>query len=75
MLWAEKTVVNSSYGRPLREHLKTTERVIASPLEACVLFLLEYGLKEEVSCLRNAIASCKLPSDLYRQLTVTQVLS
>jgi len=45
---AEKTVVNSSFARPLTEHLKSTDRTIASPLEACILFLLEYGLREEV---------------------------
>ena len=47
-VFVEKTVVNSSFARPLSEHLNSTERTIASPIETCVLFLLEYGLKEEV---------------------------
>lgn len=46
--FADKTVVNTSFGQSLKEHLKSTDREIASPLEACVLFLLAYGIKEEV---------------------------
>ncbi|XP_048377370.2 SH3 domain-binding protein 1-like [Stegostoma tigrinum] len=36
-----------AFGQPLEEHLKTCEREIALPIEACVMMLLEKGMKEE----------------------------
>ena len=42
--WAEKP----AFGTPLEEHLKRSGREIALPLEACVMLLLETGMKEEV---------------------------
>eukprot|EP00069_Balaena_mysticetus_P005761 bmy_18217T0 len=41
--WAEKP----AFGTPLEEHLKRSGREIALPLEACVMLLLETGMKEE----------------------------
>ncbi|XP_046521824.1 rho GTPase-activating protein 17 isoform X2 [Equus asinus] len=41
--WAEKP----AFGTPLEEHLKRSGREIALPIEACVLLLLETGMKEE----------------------------
>ncbi|XP_048473332.1 SH3 domain-binding protein 1-like [Rhincodon typus] len=38
-----------AFGQPLEEHLKTCGREIALPIEACVMMLLEKGMKEEVS--------------------------
>ncbi|XP_052771143.1 rho GTPase-activating protein 44-like isoform X3 [Mya arenaria] len=35
------------YGMSLEEHLRVTNRDIATVLEACVCYLLEYGLEEE----------------------------
>lgn len=43
--WAEKP----AFGTPLEEHLKRSGREIALPIEACVMLLLETGMKEEVS--------------------------
>ncbi|WAQ95858.1 RHG44-like protein [Mya arenaria] len=37
------------YGMSLEEHLRVTNRDIATVLEACVCYLLEYGLEEEAS--------------------------
>lgn len=42
--WAEKP----AFGTPLEEHLKRSGREIALPLEACVMLLLETGMREEV---------------------------
>lgn len=42
--WAEKP----AFGTPLEEHLKRSGREIALPIEACVMLLLETGMKEEV---------------------------
>ncbi|CAK7303248.1 Rho GTPase-activating protein 17 [Vulpes lagopus] len=42
--WAEKP----AFGTPLEEHLKRSGREIALPIEACVMLLLEKGMKEEV---------------------------
>lgn len=42
--WAEKP----AFGTPLQEHLKRSGREIALPIEACVMLLLETGMKEEV---------------------------
>jgi len=36
------------YGMTLEEHLRVTNRDIAMVLEACICYLLEYGLEEEV---------------------------
>jgi hypothetical protein len=36
------------YGVALEEHLRVTNRDIAQVLEACVCFLLDVGLEEEV---------------------------
>ncbi|XP_064151796.1 rho GTPase-activating protein 17 isoform X8 [Loxodonta africana] len=41
--WAEKP----AFGTPLEEHLKRSGREIAVPIEACVMLLLETGMKEE----------------------------
>ncbi|XP_008566685.1 PREDICTED: rho GTPase-activating protein 17 [Galeopterus variegatus] len=41
--WAEKP----AFGTPLEEHLKRSGREIALPIEACVMMLLETGMKEE----------------------------
>lgn len=43
--WTEKP----AFGTPLEEHLKRSGREIAIPIEACVMMLLETGMKEEVS--------------------------
>lgn len=42
--WIEKP----AFGTALEEHLKRTNREIALPIEACVMMLLETGMKEEV---------------------------
>ncbi|XP_034503174.1 rho GTPase-activating protein 44 [Ailuropoda melanoleuca] len=41
--WVEKP----SFGKPLEEHLVTSGREIAFPIEACVTMLLECGMQEE----------------------------
>ncbi|XP_068962355.1 rho GTPase-activating protein 17 isoform X4 [Petaurus breviceps papuanus] len=41
--WTEKP----AFGTPLEEHLKRSARDIALPIEACVMLLLETGMKEE----------------------------
>ncbi|KAM5227982.1 rho GTPase-activating protein 17 isoform 2-T2 [Ctenodactylus gundi] len=41
--WAEKP----AFGTPLEEHLKRSGREIALPIEACVMLLLESGMREE----------------------------
>ncbi|XP_055519066.1 SH3 domain-binding protein 1-like [Leucoraja erinacea] len=38
---------NPAYGRPLKEHLENRGQDIALPIEACVMMLLEKGMKEE----------------------------
>ena len=47
-LISDETLMNQSYGKALSDHLQATNREIALPIEACVLFLLHFGLKEEV---------------------------
>lgn len=42
--WTEKP----AFGTALDEHLKRSSREIALPIEACVMMLLETGMKEEV---------------------------
>ena len=42
--WTEKP----AFGTALEEHLKRSNREIALPIEACVMMLLETGMKEEV---------------------------
>ena len=42
--WMEKP----AFGTALEEHLERSHREIALPLEACVMMLLETGMKEEV---------------------------
>lgn len=37
-----------AFGTALEEHLKRSNREIALPIEACVMMLLETGMKEEV---------------------------
>lgn len=37
-----------AFGTALEEHLKRSNREIALPMEACVMMLLETGMKEEV---------------------------
>lgn len=43
--------VKPVYGIPIEEHLRVTNRDIAQVLEACICFLLETGLEEEVRSL------------------------
>lgn len=37
-----------AFGTALEEHLKRSNREIALPIEACVMMLLETGMREEV---------------------------
>ncbi|KAL0993136.1 hypothetical protein UPYG_G00103690 [Umbra pygmaea] len=53
--WMEKP----AYGTALEEHLKRSNRDIALPLEACVMMLLETGMKEE-GLFRIAAGASKL---------------
>ncbi|XP_060946640.1 rho GTPase-activating protein 17b isoform X2 [Limanda limanda] len=53
--WMEKP----AYGTHLEEHLKRSNREIALPLEACVMMLLETGMKEE-GLFRIAAGASKL---------------
>ncbi|XP_065098579.1 rho GTPase-activating protein 17a isoform X2 [Paramisgurnus dabryanus] len=53
--WAEKP----AFGTALDEHLKRSGREIALPLEACVMMLLETGMKEE-GLFRIAAGASKL---------------
>lgn len=61
--------VRSSYGRHLEDHLRYTEREIASPIEACVLFIKEYALKEEVGA-SSWLITCNSGWDLCQRLTI-----
>lgn len=53
--WTEKP----AFGTALEEHLKRSNREIALPLEACVMMLLETGMKEE-GLFRIAAGASKL---------------
>ncbi|XP_034566867.1 rho GTPase-activating protein 17b isoform X4 [Notolabrus celidotus] len=53
--WMEKP----AYGTLLEEHLKRSTREIALPIEACVMMLLETGMKEE-GLFRIAAGASKL---------------
>ncbi|XP_014035162.1 rho GTPase-activating protein 17 isoform X2 [Salmo salar] len=53
--WTEKP----AFGTGLEEHLKRSSREIALPLEACVMMLLETGMKEE-GLFRIAAGASKL---------------
>ncbi|XP_038163664.1 rho GTPase-activating protein 17b isoform X4 [Cyprinodon tularosa] len=53
--WMEKP----AFGTALEEHLKKSHREIALPLEACVMMLLETGMKEE-GLFRIAAGASKL---------------
>ncbi|XP_030233774.1 rho GTPase-activating protein 17b isoform X1 [Gadus morhua] len=53
--WMEKP----AFGTALEEHLERSHREIALPLEACVMMLLETGMKEE-GLFRIAAGSSKL---------------
>ncbi|KAM6899033.1 rho GTPase-activating protein 17a isoform 3-T3 [Lycodopsis pacificus] len=53
--WTEKP----AFGTGLEEHLKRSGREIALPIEACVMMLLETGMKEE-GLLRIAAGASKL---------------
>ncbi|XP_068606057.1 rho GTPase-activating protein 17b [Brachionichthys hirsutus] len=53
--WMEKP----AFGTALEEHLKRSNREIALPLEACVMMLLETGMKEE-GIFRLAAGASKL---------------
>ncbi|KAK6328314.1 hypothetical protein J4Q44_G00002920 [Coregonus suidteri] len=53
--WTEKP----AFGTGLEEHLKRSSREIALPLEACVMMLLETGMKEE-GLFRIAAGTSKL---------------
>uniref|UniRef100_A0AAX7TRV5 Rho-GAP domain-containing protein n=1 Tax=Astatotilapia calliptera TaxID=8154 RepID=A0AAX7TRV5_ASTCA len=53
--WIEKP----AFGTALEEHLKRTNREIALPIEACVMMLLETGMKEE-GLFRIAAGASKL---------------
>ncbi|XP_047427826.1 rho GTPase-activating protein 17b isoform X2 [Mugil cephalus] len=53
--WTEKP----AYGTALEEHLKRSNREIALPIEACVMMLLETGMREE-GLFRIAAGASKL---------------
>ncbi|XP_038675817.1 rho GTPase-activating protein 17a isoform X6 [Scyliorhinus canicula] len=53
--WTEKP----AFGTALEEHLKRSSREIALPIEACVMMLLETGMKEE-GLFRIAAGASKL---------------
>ncbi|KFQ24793.1 Rho GTPase-activating protein 17, partial [Mesitornis unicolor] len=53
--WTEKP----AFGTPLEEHLKRSSREIAVPIEACVMMLLETGMREE-GLFRIAAGASKL---------------
>lgn len=53
--WTEKP----AFGTALEEHLKLSNRPIALPIEACVMMLLETGMKEE-GLFRIAAGASKL---------------
>ncbi|NWV01942.1 RHG17 protein, partial [Upupa epops] len=53
--WTEKP----AFGTPLEEHLKRSGREIAVPVEACVMMLLETGMREE-GLFRIAAGASKL---------------
>ncbi|KAG7270170.1 hypothetical protein CRUP_026171 [Coryphaenoides rupestris] len=53
--WMEKP----AFGTDLEEHLKRSHREIALPLEACIMMLLETGMKEE-GLFRIAAGASKL---------------
>ncbi|XP_073684118.1 rho GTPase-activating protein 17a isoform X2 [Garra rufa] len=53
--WSEKP----AFGTALEEHLKRSSREIALPIEACVMMLLETGMKEE-GLFRIAAGASKL---------------
>ncbi|XP_072299490.1 rho GTPase-activating protein 17b isoform X2 [Eucyclogobius newberryi] len=53
--WMEKP----AFGTALEEHLKRSNREVALPLEACVMMLLETGMKEE-GLFRIAAGASKL---------------
>ncbi|CAL8305788.1 unnamed protein product [Merluccius merluccius] len=53
--WMEKP----AFGTALEEHLKRSNREIALPLEACIMMLLETGMKEE-GLFRIAAGASKL---------------
>ncbi|XP_072205223.1 rho GTPase-activating protein 17-like isoform X5 [Excalfactoria chinensis] len=53
--WTEKP----AFGTPLEEHLKRSGREIAIPIEACVMMLLETGMREE-GLFRIAAGASKL---------------
>ncbi|KAM9392568.1 rho GTPase-activating protein 17b isoform 2-T4 [Pholidichthys leucotaenia] len=53
--WTEKP----AFGTALEEHLKKSNREIALPIEACVMMLLETGMKEE-GLFRIAAGASKL---------------
>lgn len=55
--WAEKP----AFGTPLEEHLKRSGREIALPIEACVMLLLETGMKEEVRGTSGARVHISVP--------------
>eukprot|EP00062_Callorhinchus_milii_P026060 gi/632987742/ref/XP_007882724.1/ PREDICTED: SH3 domain-binding protein 1-like [Callorhinchus milii] len=44
---AERNGRQAAFGKPLQEHLESCQRQIALPIEACVMMLLEKGMKEE----------------------------
>lgn len=46
-----------AFGTALEEHLKKSNREIALPMEACVMMLLETGMKEEVHEKRRSFAN------------------
>lgn len=66
--WAEKP----AFGTPLEEHLKRSGREIALPIEACVMLLLETGMKEEVR-VPWVPCRCHSPGDVPVSCTVTPV--
>ena len=65
--WMEKP----AFGTALEEHLKRSNREIALPLEACIMMLLETGMKEEVQMqkLDPVVLSCYIRSCSHQALT------
>ncbi|RMC17505.1 hypothetical protein DUI87_05167 [Hirundo rustica rustica] len=59
--WTEKP----AFGTPLEEHLKRSGREIAVPIEACVMMLLETGMREEVGALKSYLRELPEPLMTY----------
>lgn len=56
-VWPDTWTEKPAFGTGLDEHLKRSSREIALPIEACVMMLLETGMKEEVGRTFEAVQS------------------